>query len=97
MALVARLLALRREIGERRREERAAEAEADQVDFLLSGCLLDRLQRGERPFVEIILERLLREALVGIHPRDDEHRVALIDCPLHEGILVAQIEDVVTC
>jgi len=35
------------------------------------------------------------ERLVGIDPRDHEYRVPLLDGPLHERILGAQVEDVI--
>ncbi len=47
------------------------------------------------PFSQVILEILVRELLVRIHPRDDEYREAFLSGPAQERILFAQVEDVV--
>jgi len=44
------LVLLRCHVRERGGEERAAEAVADRVHFLLADRLLDRVQRGDRTF-----------------------------------------------
>ena len=41
------VVALRRHVGQRRGQQRAAQAVADGVDLALAGRLLDRVQRGE--------------------------------------------------
>ena len=88
------LVLLRRHVGERRRQQRAAEAVAERVDLALAGRLLDRVERRERALLHVVVEVLVREALVGVDPRDHEHRVALVDRPLDERVLLAQVEDV---
>jgi hypothetical protein len=37
---------------------------------VLAGRLLDRVERGERAFGQVVLEVLVRELRVGIDPRD---------------------------
>ena len=95
VALVHAVVALRRHVPEGRAEQRAAEAVADRVDLALAGRLLDRVERGERAFEHVVLEVLAGEPRVRVHPRDDEHRVALLDRPPDERVLLAQIENVV--
>ena len=89
------LVLLRRHVREHGREQRAAEAIAERVDLLLAGRLLDRVERRERAFDQVVLEVLVRELGVGVHPRDDEHRHPLLDRPLDQRVLFAQVEDVV--
>ena len=71
------VVALGRHIGERRGEQRAAEAIADDIGLALAGRLLHRVERGERPLAHVVLEGLGGETLVGVDPGDHEHRVAL--------------------
>ncbi len=88
------VIALGRHVGERDGKQRAADAIADCMHLAFAGCLLDRAERRERALVDVILERLLGEMLVGIDPRDDEHGQALIDAPFDEGFLRREIEHV---
>ena len=89
------LVAPRREIGQRRGSERAAQAVADRRDIALVRRLLDRIERGQRAFHHVVLEGLLGEALVRIDPRDHEDRIALRYGPSDKRVLRPQIEHVV--
>ncbi|MFT3770568.1 MAG: hypothetical protein QM820_34510 [Minicystis sp.] len=95
VAAVIRSIPLPRQVRERTRQERAAQAITDGGHLALPRGLLDRVERGQRPLGEVILEALLRELLVRVHPGDDEHREALGDGPAHEGVLGAEIDDVI--
>ena len=55
------VVAMRRQIGEGRSEQRAAEAITDGVYATLAGCGVDRVERCERPFEHVVLEAFLRE------------------------------------
>ena len=83
-----------REPCQRRREQRAADAIAHGVDAHFPGDFLDDIHRGDGTFAHVVLEGLAAERLVGIDPRDQEHRDALIDAPLHERLLPVEIENV---
>ena len=89
------LLAFGRQPRQQAREQRSAQAVADDVGLALAGGLLDRVERGERALQHVVVEGLVREALVRIDPGDHEHRVTLRDRPADERVLLAQIEDVV--
>ena len=88
------LVALRRHVGERDGEQRAADAIADGVDLGLAGRLLDGVERGERALAHVVLEALVAELRVRIDPGDAEHREALVDAPFDEGLLRREIEHV---
>ena len=81
-------------VGQRRRQQRAADAVADGVDLALAGRLLDDIQRLDHAVAGIILERLLRQMLVRIDPGDDEHRQPLVDAPLDERLIRGEVEDI---
>ena len=89
-----RCVALRREIGERSCGQDPADAEPEDVDLALAGRLLDRVERGERPFEHVVLEILVREVGARVDPGDHERGVPLIDAPFDEAVLRLQIEDV---
>ena len=76
-------------------EQRAADAVADRVHLGFAGCLLDRVERRIDALMHVVLEGLQREARVRVHPACDEDRVALVEAPLHQRLLGAEIEDVV--
>ena len=82
------------QIGQRGREQGAAQAVADGVDGRLPGRLLDLVEGVERTFEHVVLEALRGEALVRIDPGDHEDGMALIDRPLDEAVLLAQVQDV---
>ena len=88
-------VAPRREAGQRRRRERAAQAVADQRRLALARRLRHRIERRERALHHVVLEGLVREPLVRVDPGDHEDRVALRDRPAHEGVLRLQVEHVV--
>ena len=75
-------------------KQRAADAIADGVDLVLAGRELDRIERGERAFVHVVLEAFLGEVGVGIDPGDAEHGEALVDAPFDEGFFRRQVEHV---
>ncbi|MCX7146119.1 MAG: hypothetical protein NT042_07955, partial [Sulfuritalea sp.] len=75
-----------------RAEQRTAKAVADQVEFLLPGLLADGVDGSQRAFGHVIVEALLRQLGIGVHPGDDEHAVALVGGPLDIGIALTQIE-----
>ncbi len=61
-------VALGRQVGEGRGEQRAAEAIADHIGLALAGRLLHRVERRQRPLDHVVLEALGRQMLVGIDP-----------------------------
>jgi hypothetical protein len=61
-----------------RTEQRAAKAVADQVEFLFAGLLADHVDGGDRAFGHVVVEALLRQLGIRVHPGNDEHRVALV-------------------
>ena len=63
-----RLLAARGEIGERGAEQRAADAVADDVDLVGAGLALHRIGGGQDALGHVVLEGLVREALVRVDP-----------------------------
>ena len=83
-----------REIGEHSCRQNTADAESENVDLALAGRLLDRIERGERPFEHVVLEILAREVGARVDPGDHERGVPLIDAPFDEAVLRLQIEDV---
>ena len=85
---------LRRHVRQRRRHQGAAEAVADGVHALLAGRLLDGVERGVDAFPHVVVEPLLGQARVGVHPGHHEHGVALLHRPAHEGVLGPEVEDV---
>ena len=87
-------LALRLQPGQPARQQRAAEAVADHVGIRLAGDVAHRVERGQRAELQVVVEALVGEGRVGVHPGDHEHGVALVDRPLDERILLAQVEDV---
>ena len=77
------VVALRRHVGERAGQQRAAEAVADDVDLALAGRLGSIASSAARIALEhVVLEALLGELLVRIDPGDHEHRVALLRPPI---------------
>ena len=88
------VLFLCRQISERESQQRAADAIADHVYLFFSRQLLDRLDRGERAFVHVVLEGFRRQFHIGIDPGDDKHGESLIDAPLDERFLRREIENV---
>ena len=80
--------------GQRRGQQRAAEAVADRSDLALAGRLLDRVERRQRTLQHVVLERLVAELLVRVDPGQDEDGVALVDAELDEAVLRLQVEDV---
>src|SRR3954449_5224300 len=66
---------------------RAAEAVADHRGLALAGRLLDGAERRKRPLVQVILERIVRQAGAGIGPGDHEQGIALVDGELDEAVL----------
>ena len=86
---------LGRHVGEGGREQRAADAVADDMRLVFPGRLLDDIERRQRTFVHVVEEGLLREPRVGIDPGDDEDGQALRHAPLDERFLRREIEDVV--
>ncbi len=88
------LVALGRQIGQRRGQQGSADAEAQRVDLGLADRLLDGVQRLEHAFGDIILEIEIGQALIGIDPRDQEHRIALVHRPFDVGILRLEVEDI---
>ena len=83
------------QICEGRGEQGATQAVSDRVDTGLPGRLLDRVQRGDGAFEQVIVHALVRQPFVRIHPRDHEHRMPLVHRPLDERVLRAEIQDVV--
>src|SRR5208337_772135 len=88
------VVALRRHVGERRCEQRAAEAVANGIDLALAGGALDRVEGGEDALLHVVLEIQLGERLVRIDPGDHEHRVAVADAVADPAVIRAQVEDV---
>jgi hypothetical protein len=86
---------LHRHVGEGGGEQRAAQAIADDVGIGLAGRRLDRVERGQRALQHVVLEGLAGELGVGVDPGDHEDGEALGHGPLDEGVLLAQIEDIV--
>ena len=72
-----RLLAARGQIGERGAEQRAADAVADDVDLLDARLALDGIGGRQDALLHVVLEGLVREALVRVDPGHDEHRETL--------------------
>ena len=62
-----------RHIGERDRQQGAADAIADGGDFFLAANLLDLVERGQHAFLHIIGKALFGLPLVGIDPGDHEY------------------------
>ena len=89
------LILPRRQVGQSGAQQRAPQAVADEIDGALPGCLLHRVERRQRTFEHVVVEALLREARVGVDPRQHEHAVALLHGPADEGVLLPQVEDVV--
>ena len=58
----------RRHIGERRRQQRAAEAVAQRIDLTFAGRLFDRVQGRQRTFPHVVDEVLAGESGVRIDP-----------------------------
>ena len=75
------VIALGREIPQCRPQEGAAEAIADDIDLALAGGTCDGVQCGERTLDHVIVEALLRQLGVRVHPGEDEHRVAALHRP----------------
>ncbi len=88
------LAPLLREPGQRRGEQRAADAIAGGVDLHLARHLFDDVHRGERALLHVVVEGLLAEFLVGIDPGDHEHGDALVDAPFDVGFFRLEIENV---
>ena len=80
--------------GKRCGKQRAADTIADGIDLFLAGRLLDRIQREVDAFADIGLPILVRMALVGIDPGNDEDGVSLLDAPLDEAFLRVEVENV---
>ena len=89
------VVALRRHIGERAREQRAADAIAEHVHVVEAELSVDGLDGRENALMHIVFEGLLGVGRIRVDPRDHEHREALIDRELDEGFLRHEIEDVV--
>ena len=81
-------------VGERRREQRSADAVADRGDFTLAGRLFDAIEGGQNALAHIGFEPFVGEALVRVDPGNDEHGQALRDRPADERLLRIEIEDV---
>jgi hypothetical protein len=88
------LLAARRQVGERARDERAADAVAEDVEVGLRGRPLDRLDGGDRPLQQVVGKILVAELGAGVDPGDHEHRLSLVNAPLDERVLRLEVEDV---
>ena len=72
-------------VGERARQQRAAEAIADRVDLALAGGPLDRVERAEDALGHVIVEAELSQFRVGVDPGDHEYGVALRRRPADEA------------
>ena len=81
--------------GERDRQQRAADAIADGMDFLFAGRLFDRVERGERDPRECILPSSFARGARRIDPGDAKDGDTLIDAPLDEGFFRRQVEHVI--
>ena len=55
---------------------------------------LDRLERRQRAELHVVFPAPGAEPLVGVDPRDDEHRDALVHAPLDVGFVRLEIENV---
>ena len=80
------------EHGDGSMEECTADAIADDVDLLRPRRVLCCLHRREEALAHIVGETLAALRLVGIDPRDDEHREAAIHRPAHERFLRVEVE-----
>ena len=75
-------------------QEYASKTVSDRVHLPFSGGAFDGLERCQRPFQHVAVEALVGERRIRVHPRDDEHRMALADEPLDHGVFGAQIHHV---
>jgi hypothetical protein len=76
-------------------KQNSAQAVSGNIHLTLTGGLVDSIQGGDGCFQQVVLEALVRETLIGIHPGHHEHRVALVHQPLHHGVARPQVHDVV--
>src|SRR5262249_59668613 len=81
-----------RNMGERGGEQRAADAIAERVELTDAGLPVHGIDRREDAFAHIVLEGLLREAGIGVHPGNQKHSETLTDRPFDERLLGHEIE-----
>jgi hypothetical protein len=79
---------------ERRRKDRAADAEAERVDLLGAGDVERRVDRRQRSLLQVIVPRAVAELGGDVPPRHQEHRMALLDRMADERVFRRQVEDV---
>ncbi|MNS80297.1 hypothetical protein D3C72_1139720 [compost metagenome] len=89
-----RLLAARREHGQRGAQDGAAHAEAQRVDLLASADLLHRVNRLDGGVLDVVVPGGLGQRLVGVAPAHHEHAVALLVRIADERVVGLQVEDV---
>ncbi len=83
------------QVAERHADQRAADAVAEAVHLVLAGGGLDGIQRRDDALGQVVVEFLVGQRLVRVHPGDDEHRVAPGHGPAHQRLLRRQVQDVV--
>ena len=92
-----RHVATRPKIGQRANRKDAADAEAAEVDLVLTGNPLDDVDGLQRSLAQIMLEALIGVALAWVHPGNHEHRVTLIDQPAEQDCSRAVDRGCSTC
>ena len=89
------LVAGRGHVGKPARKQRPANAIAKRVRLRLPRNLQHRVRRLEHAFAHVVFEGFGGEALVRVHPGDDENGKALIHEPFDEGLRRREVQDVV--